>query len=198
MVKFQPIAFVVDNYAKHWKIRRKCNIWTNHTKTDLILNLINGQLSSKKTQPNGLCHCILCRIKWNQNGILHREMRIYIYDGICIGSNTKYLSQLFCILVKSAMMWELSLFYKHEHNCIPKVLSSRFRKASVPSSVDMEATEVWLALLGSHNTGYYLALVWKQSWCWIREDLNEKTKSKQAQPKCLDSIGWQLLRRKVL
>ena len=44
---------------------------------------------------------------------------------------------------------------------------------------------------------YYLALVWKQSWCWIREDLNEKTKSKQAQPKCLDSIGWQLLRRKV-
>ena len=77
MVKFQPIAFVVDNYAKHWKIRRKCNIWTNHTKTDLILNLINGQLSSKKTQPNGLCHCILCRIKWNQNGILHREMRIY-------------------------------------------------------------------------------------------------------------------------
>ena len=77
--------------------------------------------------------------EWNTT---QRNENIYIYDGICIGSNTKYLSQLFCILVKSAMMWELSLFYKHEHNCIPKVLSSRFRKASVPSSVDMEATEV--------------------------------------------------------
>ena len=190
MVKFQPIAFVVDNYAKHWKIRRKCNIWTNHTKTDLILNLINGQLSPKKTQPNGLCHCILCRIKWNQNGILHREMRIYIYDGICIGSNTKYLSQLFCILVKSAMMWELSLFYKHEHNCIPKVLSSRFRKASVLSSVYMEATEVWLALLallGSQNTGYFLH--------WFENNPGAESKSKQAQPKCLDSIGWQILLR---
>ena len=41
---------------------------------------------------------------------------------------------------------------------------------------------------GNHNTGYFLALVRKQTWCWIREDFDEKTKSKETQLKWLALI----------